>query len=123
MLVGDILRRNAKLYGTKIGLIDGDKAFSYAEIDSRVNRLSNALRDLGFKKGDKVAFMAHNCHQFVEAYFAVAKSGLVIVPINARLYLEETSRVVRHSDAGAFIYDAEAESIAKDLIKRSPHIG
>ena len=54
-------------------------------------------------------------------------SGLVLLAIIsilfARLYLEETSRVVRHSDAGAFIYDAEAESIAKDLIKRSPHIG
>ena len=122
MLVGDILRRNARIYAEKVGLVDDNKAFTYREINRRVNRLSHALRNLGLQRGDKVALMAHNCHQFVEAYFAFAKSGLVIVPINVRLSPEEASHVVNHSDAVAFIYGHVIEDLAKQLIIKIPNV-
>lgn len=68
MLGGDILRRNARIYKRKVGLIEGDKRFTYEEINLRTNELSNGLLGLWLKKGDKVAFMANNCHEFVEGY-------------------------------------------------------
>jgi long-chain acyl-CoA synthetase len=122
MVVGDILRRNAKIYSKKVGLIDGNKSFTYKGINERTNRLSNAMRNLGLKKGDKVAFMANSCHQFVEAFFAVAKAGLIIVPINARFSSEEASYIVNHSDSVAFIYQAELEEVAKKIRKSIPKV-
>jgi fatty-acyl-CoA synthase len=97
-------KRNSKIYPGKIGLVDGDKRFSYKELNLRINRLGNALRDLGLKKGDKIAVMADNCHQFLELYFALAKTGLVIVPVNTRFLVEEASHVISHSESCAFVY-------------------
>lgn len=97
MLVGDILRRDAKLYGKKIGLIDREKNFTYSEVNTRANRLANGLIELGLKKGSRVAFMANNCHEFVEGYFAIAKAGLRIVPISSGLSAAEISYIVDHS--------------------------
>ena len=42
--------------------------------------------------------MGNNCHEFVEDYFALAKCGLVVVPINARLYSDEAAYLVMRSD-------------------------
>ena len=77
MLIGDMLRRDAKLFNQKVGLIDGGESFTYGEMNRRANRLAHALSGLGMKKGDRIAFMGNNCHQFVEYYFALAKAGFV----------------------------------------------
>jgi len=121
-LMGDILKRNARLSGKKIGLVDGNRRFAYGEINRRANCLSNALIDLGLKKGDKVAFMGNNCHQFVEAYFAVAKSGFVIVPINARLCPEEAVHIINHSDSVVLIYHDELEDKVGKMREKMPDI-
>jgi fatty-acyl-CoA synthase len=91
MLVGDIVKRQARINSKKIGLVDGEKKFTYKEINERVNRLANALIGVGLRKGNKVAFMANNCHEYVEAYFATGKAGLIIVPINARFNAAEVA--------------------------------
>jgi long-chain acyl-CoA synthetase len=122
ILVGDILRRDAKLYGKKIGLIDREKKFSYAELNRRVNRLANGLMELELEKGSRVAVMANNCHEYVESYFAVAKSGLVIVPVSTRLSPEEITYIIDHSDSSVFIYDKEFQSGIGEIRKSLSHI-
>ena len=122
MLVGDILRRNSRICSKKIGLVDDNKKFSYGEINSRVNRLSNALRASGLEQGSKIAIMADNCHQFVEAYFAIAKAGLVVVPVNARFSAEEASYIINHSDSAAVIVQENLKSVITDLKKSVPKV-
>jgi acyl-CoA synthetase (AMP-forming)/AMP-acid ligase II len=113
MLVGDILRRQGRINSKKIGLIDRDRKFTYQEINERANRLGNALLSLGMKKGDKVAFMANNCHEFAEAYFAVAKIGLIIVPVNARFNTQEVIYTLNNSESEVFIYQGEFDEIVR----------
>ncbi len=115
MLIGDMLRRDARLYSKKVGLIDSGRSFAYSEVNSRTNRLAHALSELGIKKGDKVAFMGNNCHEFVECYFALAKSGFVSVPVNARFSSEEASYILSHSESLALIYTEEVEAIASKM--------
>jgi fatty-acyl-CoA synthase len=117
MLIGDILRRDAKLYGKKRGLIDGTKGFSYSELNTRVNRLANGLIEFGLEKGNRVAVIANNCHEFVEAYFAIAKAGLVIVPVSSRLSLGEISYILNHSDALVLIFQ-EGIQVEMDKLKK-----
>jgi len=113
MLVGDILLRQARINSKKVGLVDGDKRLTYTEINERVNRLANGLIHLGLKKGSKVAFMANNCHQFAETFFACAKAGLVIVPVNARFNANEITYTLNHSESDVFVYQNEFEEITK----------
>jgi long-chain acyl-CoA synthetase len=109
MLLGDIVRRQSRINAKKVGLVDEDKQFTYKEINERVNRLANALINLGLKKGDKIAIMANNCHEFAEAYFALAKAGFIIVPVNARFNANEITYTLNHSESNALIYQAEFE--------------
>ena len=119
MLIGDMLRRDAKLFGQKVGLIDGGKSFTYSEMNSRANRLAHALSGLGIKKGDRIAFMGNNCHQFVEYYFALAKGGFVSVPVNARFSSDEALYIINHSESIALIYTKEVEATAVKISKKA----
>jgi fatty-acyl-CoA synthase len=106
-----MLRRDAKLFPRKRGLIDDQVSFTYGELNRRANRLANALSGLGIKKGDRIAFMGNNCHQFVEYYFSVAKAGFVSVPVNAR-FSSEGHLCLNHSESGALIYTERVEATA-----------
>lgn len=107
MLVGDILRKSARNYANKICLTDAGRTFSYGEIDSRVNRFANAVARLGLAKGDRVAVLLRNGHHYVETYFAMAKAGLVIVPINVGLSTDEAAQIVRQAECACCIFDDE----------------
>ena len=61
-------QRAATLYGEKIGIVDGDKRFTYAEYDQRINRFANALTSLGIGQGAVVSFITYNSHLLLEAY-------------------------------------------------------
>jgi len=77
----------------------GDTKLTYKEIDELVNRLANALVDLGVKKGDRVALYVPNCPQFIIGYYAILKAGGVVVATST-LY---SPREVEHqfNDSGA----------------------
>jgi acyl-CoA synthetase (AMP-forming)/AMP-acid ligase II len=122
MLVGEMLRRGAKLYNKKTAIVDGEKRLTYGELNGRANRLAHALLRLGFKKGDRIAFMGNNCHQFVEFYFAVAKAGLVSIPVNARFSSEEALYIVNHSESTTFIYTDEMEEKVSSMRNSAPNV-
>jgi acyl-CoA synthetase (AMP-forming)/AMP-acid ligase II len=120
MLIGDMLRRAARLYSRKEAIIDGRKSFSYADVNSRANRLTNSLLQLGMKKGDRIAFMGNNCHQFVEYYFGCAKAGFVTVPVNARFSADEAAYLVNHSESAALIFTEEMETTVGRMRPNTP---
>ena len=98
--LGQVLRVHAKNYPSKIALKDWcGKALTYAELESRTNRLANGLLKMGLGKGDRVAVMLYNCAEFVEIDCAFAKVGLVVVPICWRYVPKEVAYVVDNSDA------------------------
>lgn len=74
MVVGEILARNARKFPEKLALINEKGYITYRELNERSNRLANALLRLGLKKGERLGVLLHNCQEFVEVYFACAKS-------------------------------------------------
>ncbi|RLI78316.1 fatty acid--CoA ligase, partial [Archaeoglobales archaeon] len=49
--------------------------YTYRDMYERVHRLANALKDLGIKKGDKVAVLDWDSHRYLECYFAIPMMG------------------------------------------------
>jgi acyl-CoA synthetase (AMP-forming)/AMP-acid ligase II len=102
--LGQILRVHAKNYPDKVALKDWHgKSLTYAELELRTNRLANGLMKMGLRKGDRVGVMLYNCAEFVEIDCALAKVGLVVVPICWRYVDKEVAYVVDNSDARALI--------------------
>lgn len=121
--LGQHLKVNASKSPDKLCLKDRSRAFSYSETNRRVNRLTHSLATLGLEKGDKVAVFMDNCIEFVEIYLAVAKVGIIIVPVNFRLVGQEVAYIVDNADAKAMIVEERLVDIIDPIKKDLPKIG
>ncbi|MBI5569557.1 MAG: long-chain-fatty-acid--CoA ligase [Desulfomonile tiedjei] len=107
MGVGNVLRRCAFNFPNKLALISKDRRITYADLNRRVNCVANSLVKMGLKKGDRVAVLLHNCPEFIELYFACAKSGGTFVPINNLLKQKEFLQIFEYIRPRFFIFDEE----------------
>jgi acyl-CoA synthetase (AMP-forming)/AMP-acid ligase II len=103
MIIGNYAVINARKQPKKDAIIFGDWRENFKEYNERINSMANALYDMGVKKGDKVAILSDICPQYAEMYFAVAKRGFVIVPLNYRLAESEISKIINDSEANTLI--------------------
>ena len=104
--IGKILPVNALKYPDRMAFKDIRRQLTFAELDLRVNRLANAMADMGLRKGDRFCVMLNNCLEFCEIYLAAAKAGTVAVPINTRYIASEAAYVVNDSEAKALFAGA-----------------
>ena len=79
--------------------------YTYADFTARTRRLIRALADLGIRPGDRVATLAWNHHQHLEAYFAAPLAGAVLHTLNLRLHPDELAYIVNHAEDRALIVD------------------
>jgi fatty-acyl-CoA synthase len=91
------------LFARKIGVIDGDRQFTYREFGERTHRLANALRTMGIQKGDRASFLTYNTHHLLEAYFGVIEAGGILNPINIRLTPQDIAYILNHA-ASTFLF-------------------
>ena len=112
------LRRSACIYPNKIAIVHGNRRYTYAEFEERVNRLARRLRDEGLQKHDRVAFLCPNIPAMLEAHFAVPAAGGILVTINTRLNSAEIGYILEHSGARWLFAGAECASPDASGIRR-----
>jgi long-chain acyl-CoA synthetase len=78
----DHLRKMVKLHGQRPALYYFEKVISYEELDKMSNAFACGLKDLGMKKGDRVALYLQNIPQFIIAQYGIWKVGGIVVPLN-----------------------------------------
>jgi carnitine-CoA ligase len=81
--------------------------YTYLQFENRVNKLANALIDLGIRKNDKVAQMITNSPEFLVSWFAINKAGGVMIPVNIHYAPDELAYALNFSDSVAFITEPE----------------
>lgn len=107
------LKRASYVFGDKTAVIYGDRHYTWKEFSSRVNRLSSALKGMGIKKGDKVAFLCRNIPPFLEGHYGIAQVGAAIVLLNIRSTADEVSYILNHSESKAIFVDGAAANLVK----------
>lgn len=95
------------------------RRFTFRQTNERCNRLANGLTGLGLQKGDVVAFLCNNRAELPEIYFALAKLGLVGIPLNYRLAPAEIVALMKAMGARAMLFEmrflAAAEHVRETL--------
>ena len=86
------LHRAIDLYGKKVGVVSGDRQYTYREFGERAEKLAAALASEGIEKGDRVAYLSFNNHQLLEGYYGVVQAGAIVMPLNVRLSPRSWSR-------------------------------
>ncbi|MGI9488917.1 MAG: AMP-binding protein [Geminicoccaceae bacterium] len=105
LTVGETLSAQARLQPERIGARDLERSMTFREWNERACRLANGLLGLGLAKGDRIAVLAYNRVEWAEIYTAVAKAGLVAVPINFRLTASEALFICEDCEVAALIVE------------------
>ncbi|MGH2370348.1 MAG: AMP-binding protein, partial [Chloroflexota bacterium] len=107
LTLGDVLRIAAapERHGRKPALIWGEGSFTYPELNASANQAAHALLAMGLRKGDRVAVLARNCPEYVWLYFALAKLGAILVPVNFWYRSGEIEYTLRQSGTTTFLFD------------------
>ncbi len=103
--IGDSLTRTAWRYPTKEALVDGARRYTYRQLNEQVNKFAHALLALGYGRGDAIALMSGNSAEFLISYYAMAKVGIICVPINLGWKSHEITYVLGHSEAKAIVVE------------------
>ncbi|NBO55396.1 MAG: long-chain-fatty-acid--CoA ligase [Actinobacteria bacterium] len=118
--IGQILTKRATLNPTIEALFDvaADRRLTFAELNSETNRVASLLSARGVKTGDRVGLLMMNSTEFVTTFFATAKLGAVIVPLNWRLVADELEFILKDSGVTALVFDADFAPVVADLQSR-----
>ena len=114
MKVNYLIRRAVVEYPDNLALVYKDTRRTFKELDQRVNRLAHGVLQLGIRKGDRVGMLLHNCCEFIEIDFALSKTGIVRVPLNARLTGKDHEYMLNDSGANTLIFGEDfTETVEK----------
>jgi fatty-acyl-CoA synthase len=128
LTVGNILKVAAARYANREAVFCSmtGRRFTFRQVNERANALANGLLSLGLKKGDVCAFLSHNREEIIETYFALAKTGVVGIPLNYRMTPAEMVELMTFCEAESLIFEPSfAEQVAtmrKDLPKIERYI-
>src|SRR5579872_718631 len=116
------LHRAVDLFGEKIGIVSGDRQFTYAEFGERCERLASALSKEGLQHGDRVAYLSFNNHQLLEGYYGVVQARAIVMPLNVRLSPLELVNILNHSGAKMLIFENDFLPLVEQLKGSCPQI-
>ena len=123
MDIGALLPRHARYRGDHVALVVGGRQLSFCDLNHTVNCLANALLREGLRKGDKIATVLPNCLELMVAYWAAAKTGLVIVPMSPMLQDGGLVSLLGDSDSVLVLGHASFADTFARIRDRLPAIG
>jgi acyl-CoA synthetase (AMP-forming)/AMP-acid ligase II len=118
----DIIYRNALLHPDNEAFIYEDKRITFADYNSRINKIAHGLTKMGIKKGEVLGILSWNCLEFAELYGLTMKSGFIASPYNPRLGAEELEYLVNYSEAETLFVGKELVEMANSIKDRLPKI-
>jgi fatty-acyl-CoA synthase len=122
--IADVFRQTVLKHPKQEAIVDVRKnvRWTYAQWDAHVNRLANALTEAGIRKGDTVSTFLYNGVEFSSVYFACAKIGAVINPINFRLKEREIHYILSDADTRLLVYEQALKEEVEKASAAIPHL-
>ena len=122
MNTADILTIAGSMVPDRQAVSAADGGATYAELQSRVNKLAHALHMLGVGKGNNVGIMAVNSDRFVELYYASAAVGATFVPLNYRAKTDELQYMADASDVNVFFVSERYYPMLQEIRSALPKV-
>ncbi|MFZ0797157.1 MAG: long-chain fatty acid--CoA ligase [Terriglobales bacterium] len=118
MITGDILGERARLSPDAVALIHVPtrRQFTYAELDRRALQCARVWTDLcSLVPGDRVCILSENRVEYVDAFWAAGKSGIILVPLGTRSTARELHQTIADCGPRCLMYSARYEKLAQEL--------
>jgi len=102
-------------YGHYPALIWPDATFTYTQYIGEINRLARILIQRGIDRKSRVALLSDISHQFPLLFFALLKTGAVIVPLDTRSPEKQLQGLIKKVKCDCLITVNQSVLISKDL--------
>ncbi len=109
------LKKTVQLHGNKPALYYFNKVISYKDLDEMSDAFACVLKDLGVRKGDRIALYLQNIPQFIIAQFGIWKIGGIVVPLNPMYREKELTYYFRDASVRVLV---SMESLYGDMIRK-----
>lgn len=121
MDLSDLIARNAAFTPDKPAIIFEGESISYAEFAARIEQTARALKsECGVGRGDRVAILSMNRHDYLVLLYACARLGAMLVPLNWRLAVAEQLFILSDASANVLMLEAAFAEIILELKTRQP---
>lgn len=117
--IGQIPGHAARTFQDKEALVFEGRSFTFNELNTLIEKLAGGLHNLGIKQGEVVTLYASNSWEWVVSYFAIARIGAVINPVNAMLTPTEIEYVVKDCGARAVIASLDKANAIMEVLEGS----
>jgi fatty-acyl-CoA synthase len=111
--IGRLLRHRARTTPDRVAIDAEGRELTYAELDGASESLAAAWLEGGLERGDRVATLTANSPEHVIAFFACAKAGLTLLPLNWRLAPAELAYMLEDAEPKLFLVAPEHADAAK----------
>ncbi|MBT3939362.1 MAG: acyl--CoA ligase, partial [Pelagibacterales bacterium] len=110
---------HAKKKPNDIAIIFDKQKLSYIELLNNINNISEYIsKNLKAKKGDRIAILSYNRIEFITLFYASAKLGTILVPINWRLTSVEIIHIIKNVGAKYLFIESDFSKVSKKLINK-----
>jgi long-chain acyl-CoA synthetase len=109
----DPLIRALSVGPDRTAIVSENRRVTYRELWSRCRRLASVLKHAGAGPGDRVAILAANSNQYIEAYLTLPAAGLVIVPLNTRHAMPELQYALTDAEAKVLLTDRDPAALGE----------
>ncbi|MGW0908542.1 type I polyketide synthase [Streptomyces sp. NPDC002853] len=118
----DLLREQARRFGTKTAFEDDRCRVTYRELELRTGRLAGHLVSLGLRHGERAAILLGSRVEAVESVLAVTRAGAVGVPMDPRSTTGELAHLLDDSGAQVLFTDRSCLEQIRPLLRERPHL-
>lgn len=120
MLIHHFLEHSAQTCPDKNAVWYQKQWMTYQQLDQRSNQVANFLCEKGIHRGDRVALLLENSFDYIIAYFAVLKTGAIVVPLNTMISEESLTFQLNDSGARALILQSKYRRKLSKIIEHVP---
>jgi acyl-CoA synthetase (AMP-forming)/AMP-acid ligase II len=112
------IQKAVEFYPDKVGVVDGMRLFTYAQVGERVAGLARFFQAQGIQPKDRISIFEVNSHAFLETYYAAAGSGAILNPLNYRLSPNEVAFILRDSGSRWLVADSQFAEIVEGILSQ-----
>ena len=123
MITADILGERARITPDSVALIHVPtrENFTYSQLDQRATACVRGwMSHCNLRPKDRVGLLSENRVEFVEAFCAAGKSGIILVPLSTRSTAHELAQIVQDSGMRCLMYSSRYQAVAQELRGLAP---
>jgi 4-hydroxybenzoate-CoA ligase len=112
----------ARGFGDAVAFTEGAQSITYSELQDRAHRVAAALKSLGLRPENRVALLLYDTVDYPAVFWGAIRAGIVAVPFNTFLTLEQYAYMLADSRARAIVAAAPLARSILSILDRAPHL-